>query len=39
MCSGVVMSLGPWYGPSLDAKEDKMAKPLKTYKELISITE
>lgn len=30
MCSGVVMSRGPWYGSSLDAKEAKIAKPLNT---------
>lgn len=25
------MSLGPWYGSSLDAKEARIARPLNTY--------
>lgn len=33
MRSGVVMSLGPWYGSSLDAKEARIARPLNTYRE------
>lgn len=33
MRSGVVMSLGPWYGSSLDAKEARMARPLNTYRD------
>lgn len=32
--SGVVMSLGPWYGSSLEAKEARIARPLNTYKEM-----
>lgn len=31
MRSGVVMSLGPWYGSSLEAKEARIARPLNTY--------
>lgn len=30
MRSGVVMSRGPWYGSSLDAKEARIARPLNT---------
>jgi len=30
MRPGVVISLGPWYGSSLEAKEAKIASPLKT---------
>lgn len=32
--SEVVMSRGPWYGSSLDAKEARIAKPLNTCKEI-----
>lgn len=34
MRSGVVMSLGPWYGSSLVAKEARIASPLKTYRQI-----
>lgn len=33
MRSGVVMSLGPWYGSSLEAKEARIARPLNTYRD------
>lgn len=32
--SEVVMSRGPWYGSSLDAKEARIAKPLNTCEEI-----
>lgn len=39
MRSGVVMSLGPWYGSSLDAKEARIARPLNTYRDANQVRE
>lgn len=39
MSSGVVMSFGPWYGSSLDAKEARIAKPLNTYRDANQVSE
>lgn len=39
MRSGVVMSLGPWYGSSLDAKEARIARPLNTYRDANQVSE
>lgn len=39
MRSGVVMSLGPWYGSSLDAKEARIARPLNTYRDADQVSE
>lgn len=39
MRSGVVMSLGPWYGSSLDAKEARIARPLNTYRDAHRVSE
>lgn len=39
MRSGIVMSLGPWYGSSLDAKEARIARPLNTYRDANQVSE
>lgn len=39
MRSGDVMSLGPWYGSSLDAKEARIARPLNTYRDANQVSE